>query len=122
MKLFKAPFVIFLSAIFISPSIMAKKKKKSKKAKVSAAFVQGEREAKYCLSCHGPQGESAHDNWPNLMGQHKDYLVKQLNDYKSGKRQHELMTPIAKTLSEEEINSVAYYYSKFKIKVKEDEY
>ena len=48
---------------------------------------------KGCVACHGANGESpvSPDN-PKLAGQHADYLVKALSDYKSGKRKNPIMS------------------------------
>ncbi len=64
-----------------------------------------------CVSCHGMQGETVNDLWPNLAGQKSSYLLKQLRDYRSGKRQHPIMQVIANELSEEQSKAVADYYA-----------
>jgi len=64
-----------------------------------------------CAACHGPQGISNNVLWPNLAGQKKGYLVKQLKDFHSGKRKNALMSSIAKSLTAEEIENLARYYS-----------
>ena len=46
-----------------------------------------------------------------LAGQHKDYLVAVLKDYKTGTRKNELMTGVAKGLSDADIETLATYFS-----------
>ena len=55
-----------------------------------------------CQHCHGMQGEGSSMIYPRLAAQHKDYIVKQLKDFKSGSRKG-TMNEIAAVLNEEEI-------------------
>ncbi|HZP85397.1 MAG TPA: cytochrome c [Burkholderiales bacterium] len=66
-----------------------------------------------CAACHGEDGNKPiTPETPRLAGQHYDYLVHSLEMYKSGKRQNPLMSPMAKPLTKEEIDNVAYYFSR----------
>lgn len=64
-----------------------------------------------CAGCHGPDGKSVNPLWPNLAGQHAEYLAKQLRDFRDGKRADPLMTPMVVGLSEEDIDNLAAYYA-----------
>lgn len=64
-----------------------------------------------CIGCHGPQGISMNPLWPNLARQKPDYLMKQLHDFRDGKRVDPIMNGIAKSLSDADIHAVATYYS-----------
>jgi cytochrome c553 len=64
-----------------------------------------------CAACHGTDGNSPLAANPNLAGQHAEYLVKQLRNYKSGERKNPIMTGIASTLSEDDMRNVAAYYA-----------
>lgn len=65
-----------------------------------------------CMQCHGANGEGqAAAGFPRLAGQNKDYLVKQLTDFKAKLRKNPLMGPIANTLSTTQISDVADYYA-----------
>lgn len=64
-----------------------------------------------CISCHGMAGNTVNEAWPNLAGQHKEYLEKQLLAFKSGERKAPLMNVIAGELSDQQISDVAEYYS-----------
>jgi cytochrome c553 len=68
--------------------------------------------ASTCAACHGEKGVSQNPLWPNLAGQKSDYLLKQLHDFKSGKRQDPIMSPMASTLSEQDMTELAQYFSK----------
>ena len=63
-----------------------------------------------CGYCHEYDGNSLMPNYPRLAGQQKIYLVKQLLDFKKGKRKG-LMQATAELLTEQDINSVATYFS-----------
>lgn len=65
-----------------------------------------------CMQCHGTNGEGRPAaGFPRLAGQNKDYLVKQLTDFKAKLRKNPLMGPVANLLSLAQINDVADYYS-----------
>ncbi len=65
-----------------------------------------------CASCHGARGEGiAASGFPRIAGQPKNYLTKQLMNYASGSRNNPVMTPIAKTLTPQQIGAVSAYYA-----------
>ncbi|MCX7150570.1 MAG: c-type cytochrome [Rhodocyclales bacterium] len=64
-----------------------------------------------CALCHGPQGESANAIYPRLAAQHPDYIVKQLKDFRDGRRKGETMTDMAKGLQDSEIAGLAAFFS-----------
>jgi len=63
-----------------------------------------------CQFCHGLNGEASSVIYPRLAGQNKLYLEKQLNDFKSGKRQVEPMNEISGSLTADEITALAVYF------------
>ena len=63
-----------------------------------------------CTMCHGAQGMST-SNAPNLAGQYPEVVIKQLEDYKSGKRASPIMEALRKNLSERDIADLAAYYA-----------
>jgi cytochrome c553 len=64
-----------------------------------------------CQECHGEDGLSSDAKIPNHAGQLAGYLVKQLNDFKSGTRQHVIMTLMAEDLSVADRADIAAYFS-----------
>ena len=66
---------------------------------------------KVCQSCHGIDGLGINDTYPKLAGQFSDYMVKALSDYKSGERQNAIMSGFASSLSEQDMQDVAAYFS-----------
>lgn len=78
----------------------------------------GQLKANACVVCHGPMGLSINPGAPHLAGQPAIYLVEQLHDFKSGKRQNPVMSVIAKPLTEKEILDLAAWYSSIEIQLK----
>jgi len=73
--------------------------------------VAGQKKSQTCAACHGPDGNSAAPDFPKIAGQHHDYLVKTLKDYKSGARKNPIMAPMAASLTARDIEDLAAYYS-----------
>jgi cytochrome c553 len=66
-----------------------------------------------CAACHGADGNSGTPANPKLAQQHPEYLVKQLQEFKSGKRANAVMSGMAATLSDADMKNIAYWlYSK----------
>ncbi|MEO5661030.1 MAG: c-type cytochrome, partial [Polaromonas sp.] len=62
-----------------------------------------------CAACHGADGNSATPTYPKLSQQHPEYLVKQLQEFKSGKRKNAIMQGFATMLSDDDMKNVAYW-------------
>jgi cytochrome c553 len=67
---------------------------------------------KTCAACHGVDGNKpvAPEN-PVLAGQHRDYLIKAMSDYKSGKRSNAIMKGFAAQLSKQDIEDLATWFA-----------
>jgi cytochrome c553 len=63
-----------------------------------------------CVSCHGMNGQTVNDTWPNLAGQNQDYLYQQLLSFSNKSRDSIIMHEIAKVLSDQQMKDVAEYY------------
>jgi cytochrome c553 len=70
-----------------------------------------------CALCHGARGIATLPNAPNLAGQPAIYVSEQLRNYRSGKRQGDVMNMIAKNLSDSEIAQLAAWFSAIKVSV-----
>ncbi len=64
-----------------------------------------------CASCHGTDGNSVVPEFPKLAGQQKSDLLREMQDYKEGRRQHEIMSTLMAGLSEGEMEALADYYA-----------
>src|SRR6476661_7494659 len=63
-----------------------------------------------CTMCHGAEGISRADT-PNLAGQYREVVIKQLIDYRSGDRSSSIMQALAGNLSDRDIDDLATYYA-----------
>ena len=64
-----------------------------------------------CMACHGPMGISQNHDWPNIAGQSKAYLLKQLQDFKSGARPSPFMAPVVAALNDADFEAATTYFS-----------
>ncbi len=71
----------------------------------------GQKKSQTCVACHGPDGNSPAPDFPKIAGQHYDYIVKALKDYKSGARKNPIMAPMAANLTQRDIEDLAAYFS-----------
>lgn len=78
---------------------------------VSGNYNAGKEKSQICAACHGVDGNSQIKMYPILAGQHKNYLVHALNEYRSGIRNNVIMKGFAQNLSDEDINDLSQYFS-----------
>ena len=64
-----------------------------------------------CAACHGPDGNSINPEWPNLAGQHAQYITQQLHAFKSGERENPNMSAMVTTLTDDDMVAIGDYYS-----------
>lgn len=74
----------------------------------------GEEKSAMCAGCHGAKGVTKNATYPNLAGQKAAYITSQLKAFKNGSRINEIMQPIAKNLSDEDMNNVAAFFAELK--------
>lgn len=71
----------------------------------------GKQKAAACQACHATDGNSTDAQFPRLNAQYADYIVKALEDYKSGARQNAIMAGFAATLTETDREDLAAYFA-----------
>ena len=76
----------------------------------------GKAKAVTCAACHGAAGISPAEMWPNLAGQKKDYLAKQIKAFRDGVRTDPSMTAMVANLTDADIDNLAAYYSSLSCK------
>jgi cytochrome c553 len=74
----------------------------------------GKAKSAVCAGCHGANGISANPLWPNLAGQKDGYIMKQLKAFRDGTRSDPMMSPMAKPLTDADIENLAAYFSSLK--------
>lgn len=77
----------------------------------AAQAPPGRAKAAACSTCHGDDGISVQPNVPNLAGQPAIYVAEQLRQYRSGKRVHEVMSVVAKPLTDQDIDDLAAWFA-----------
>lgn len=78
----------------------------------------GKTKAAACAGCHGADGNGGADpSWPKLAGQVPEYLVTQLQRFKSGARKNPIMNGMAAPLSEPDMKNLAAYFAGQKVKL-----
>lgn len=78
---------------------------------IAADPAAGQKLSQACVACHGTDGNSTSPDFPKIAGQHNDYLVKALKDYRSGARKNPIMAPMAANLTPRDIDDLAAYFS-----------
>jgi len=99
--------LILLAAVLFLPTAIAQ---------AAGDAVAGAKKAQTCAACHGMDGNSSNPIWPSLAGQHAEYILKQLQDFKNNKRENAQMSPMAVNLGEQDMQDLAAYFSTQKIK------
>jgi hypothetical protein len=79
--------------------------------------VAGRDNAEWCRACHGLEGYSTHNYYPNLAGQKEHYLAYQLHYFDSGQRPTRLMTPITQGLTDTDIEVKGFANDAFMVEV-----
>jgi cytochrome c553 len=95
--------LFFLFALIISSSAFS-----------AGDAAAGKSKAMICSACHGMNGVSPNDIWPNLAGQKEGYLIKQIKAFRDGDRVDPSMAPMVKTLSDQDVDDIAAYYAQMK--------
>ena len=77
-------------------------------------IAAGESKSVTCKACHGANGISMNSLWPNLAGQQKAYLLKQLKAFKDGTRKDPIMSPLSQVLSDKDMVNISAYFNSLK--------
>lgn len=76
-----------------------------------SSVESGREKAAVCMGCHGQDGNSPADLWPKIAGQVPEYFIKQLLDFKAGRRVNDQMAPPVEMLSEQDIRDLAAFFA-----------
>jgi len=101
-----------------APATPAKPAKPAKPdpAKGDTLFSTAPANSQSCASCHNADGNSAIPANPKLAQQHPEYILKQLQEFKSGKRKSAIMKPYASALSDEDMRNIAWFVGSKQVK------
>lgn len=95
----------------IIPSVITVLLGHSMPALADSSTDMGQHKSAQCIACHGARGTTSNPTFPHLAGQNSTYLSLQLRKFRSGERYDPLMSPIAQTLTDEDIHDLAAYYA-----------
>jgi cytochrome c553 len=99
-------------ALILAASLAAPALAENAKPAAKPDLVRGEAISKQvCAACHANDGSRGAPTFPILQGQHPEYIVKQLTEFKSGKRDNPIMKGMASALSEDDMRNVAAFYA-----------
>jgi len=71
----------------------------------------GKTKAAACFACHGADGNAIDPQYPRLAGQYNEYIQQALHEYKDGRRNNPIMKGMVATLSDQDIEDIAAYFS-----------
>jgi cytochrome c553 len=101
-----AAFAVVLTAAFALPAVAA-----GAPAPAKADLAKGQEKAVTCVACHTADGKRGLPANPILQGQHAEYIVKQLTEFKAGKRANAMMSGMAAALTPEDMVNIAAFYN-----------
>jgi cytochrome c553 len=95
----------------ISPEVNSEREETAKLRNRVGNPVAGREKSQLCQGCHGEFGNSTNPLIPKLAGQFGNYISKQVHNYQSGTRSHQIMSAMAATISNEDLVDIAAYFS-----------
>lgn len=104
-------FALAASAMLFAAEVAESTSKVSTLSEPIGDAEQGKATASVCMACHGRNGNSTIASNPKLAGQGAQYLLKQMQDYKSGARQDPIMSAQLSGYSDEDLANMATYFS-----------
>ncbi len=95
----------------VTPTLIALALLVSGSALASGDINAGKDKAATCYACHGTDGNATAPQYPRLAGQWENYLLQALKEYKTGKRNDPIMKGFSSTLSQQDMEDLAAYFS-----------
>lgn len=102
----KSAAALILATLVALPALANEAKEASK-----PDLAKGQATAATCQACHTADGSRGSPANPILQGQHPEYIVKQLTEFKAGKRKNAIMSGMAAPLTDEDMQNVAAFYA-----------
>lgn len=102
----KSLLALSLSALISLSAVAAETK-----ASAKPDLAKGQEKAQTCVACHTADGSRGIPANPILQGQHAEYIVKQLTEFKAGKRANPIMSGMAAPLTDDDMKNVAAFYA-----------
>ena len=73
--------------------------------------LAGKAKSELCQGCHGEFGVSSEGMIPHLAGQYASYIAKQLRNFQTGERKHQIMSAMAMTIDDAQLNDISAYFA-----------
>jgi cytochrome c553 len=103
---------MFTASLFVVATVQAGESPDEVKQRIGSGNpVKGKSRSELCQGCHGEVGLSREDLIPNLAGQYGNYIAKQLRNFQTGARIHQIMNAMAQTVNDDELSDIAAYFS-----------
>jgi cytochrome c553 len=103
---------LFTASLFVAAYAHADESAAEVKQRIGSGNpVKGKTRSELCQGCHGEFGLSFEDMIPNLAGQYADYIAKQLRNFQTGERKHQIMSAMAQTVNDVALTDIAAYFS-----------
>lgn len=100
------------SALFAATTVYASESADVIKQRIGSGNpIAGKSKSTLCQGCHGEEGLSMENLIPNLAGQYSTYIVKELRNFQSGARKHQIMSVMAKTINDFDLADIAAYFA-----------
>lgn len=77
----------------------------------AGSAAEGQNKSTTCQACHGENGIATQTIYPNLAGQHQNYLEKAMRDYRGGQRTNPIMSGFAASLTDSDIADISAWYA-----------
>ena len=106
MKPFVRTVVSVTAALLVGPALAA-----DAPAAAAPDPAKGQAASAVCQACHTADGSRGAPANPILQGQIPEYLVKQLHEFKAGKRKNAIMSGMVAALSDEDMRNLAAFYA-----------
>lgn len=108
--------VFFAAALLAAATASAAETTNPIKLRIGAGnTVTGNNKSLLCQGCHGENGISLDEMVPSLAGQYAPYIAKELREFQTGVRTHQIMSDLAKTINDAELNDIAIFFASQKM-------
>ncbi len=108
----KVVFCLVIFSLLATASVYAEEPTKAYRQRLGSGDpVAGKAKSTLCQGCHGEDGLSVENLIPHLAGQYSGYIEKELRNFQSGARKHQIMSVMAKTINNSDLADIGAYFA-----------
>ena len=112
----KVALGLVVLSLLATTSVHAEESSKAYRQRLGSGDpVAGKSKSTLCQGCHGEDGLSVENLIPHLAGQYSGYIEKELRNFQSGARKHQIMNVMAKTINNSDMADIGAYFASQKI-------